>query len=630
MKILALHVDFIEWQATKKAMKAAEEADKDLHRVEECMVILTSVEKGDEENWEGACEEYVNQIEDISNQVNCKSIVLYPYAHLSSNLSGPSVALNILKKAEHDLKEKGYQVERSPFGWYKAFDIKSKGHPMSELSRQFGPSEKKEEVSEALKAEEKLKSHWYILDTNGDTHPLTVEKGKVKGFDFGNWPGLKKYTNYELAKVRVAKKEPPHVTLMRKLELVDYEPGSDPGNLRYYPKGRFIKALIEELVTRETLAYGAMEIESPIMYDFEHPSLKSYLHRFPSRQYTIQTPNKKVFLRFAACFGQFLIAHDATISYKDLPLALFELTRYSFRVEQRGELTGLRRLRAFTMPDCHAFVADEEQAKQEFMKRVDLCWKVQEKIGFNPKEEFEFALRVTKDFYEKHKGFIRTLVQRMGKPFLLELWDERKFYFVFKLEWNFVDALDKAACLSTDQIDVENAERYGIQYTDKDNTKKYPLILHCSPSGAIERVMYALLEREAMRQAKGTPAMFPLWLSPTQVRVIPVSIENHGDYAFKLADSLNKQGIRADLDDREESVGKRIRKSQVEWVPYTVVVGDKEVKGDKLMVRVRATGEEVLMKKEELMNKVKEACKDLPFRPLPLRMRLSRRPIFVG
>jgi len=156
------------------------------------------------------------------------------------------------------------------------------------------------------------------------------------------------------------------------------------------------------------------------------------------------------------------------------------------------------------------------------------------------------------------------------------------------------------------------------------------LILHCSPSGAIERVMYALLEREAMRQAKGTPAMFPMWLSPTQVRVIPVSIENHGDYAFKLADSLNKQGIRADLDDREESVGKRIRKSQVEWVPYTVVVGDKEVKGDKLMVRVRATGEEVLMKKEELMNKVKEACKDLPFRPLPLRMRLSRRPIFVG
>jgi len=629
MKILSIHADFIEFQALKKALKDAPEADKGKHRIEECLVIFTAAEKPDQENQEGTAEQLVKEITDISNQVNCKKIVLYPYAHLSSNLSTPKAAMEILKLAEKKLKKK-YEVFRAPFGWYKSFDLKCKGHPLSELSREFGAASKTEEVSEALAAEKKLKSHWFILDTDGKEHPLSVEDGKVKGFDFQQWKNLKKYVNYELAKVRVAKKEPPHIALMRKLELVDYEPGSDPGNLRYYPKGRFIKALLEEFVTRETLAYGAMEIEAPIMYDFEHPALKSYLHRFPARQYTIHTPNKKVFLRFAACFGQFLIAHDATISYKDLPMSLFELTRYSFRVEQRGELTGLRRLRAFTMPDCHAFVADEEQAKQEFMKRVDLCWKVQEGIGFNPKEELEFALRITREFYDKHKAFVIKLVQKVGKPFLLEIWDERKFYFVFKLEWNFVDALDKAACLSTDQIDVENAERYGIVYTDKDNTKKFPLILHCSPSGAIERCIYALLEREAMRQQQGKPAMFPLWLSPTQVRIIPVSIESHLDHALKLAESLNKQGIRADCDDREQSVGKRIRASQVEWTPFTVVVGDKEVQGDNLMVRIRATGEEKPMKKEELIQQIKEKTKDLPFRPLPLRLRLSRRPIFVG
>jgi len=629
MKILSIHADFIEFQALKKALKEAPDDDKKVHRIEECLVIFTAVEKPDEENPEGIVDQYVEEIGSISKQVGCKKIVLYPYAHLSSNLSSPKAAMEILKLAEKRLKN-DYQVFRAPFGWYKTFDIKTKGHPLSELSREFGATVKKEEVSAALEAEKKLQSHWYILDLKGELHSLTVDNGKVKGFDFSLWKGLKKYTNYELAKVRVAKKEPPHVALMRRLELVDYEPGSDPGNLRYYPKGRLIKALVEQLVTDETLSYGAMEIEAPIMYDFEHPSLKSYLHRFPARQYTIHTPNKRVFLRFAACFGQFLIAHDATISYKNLPLSLFELTRYSFRVEQRGELTGLRRLRAFTMPDCHAFVADLEQAKQEFMRRVDLCWTVQEKIGFTLPEDFEFSIRLTKEFYDDNKAFIKTLVQKIGKPFLIEIWDERKFYFVFKFEWNFVDALDKAACLSTDQIDVENAERYGITYTDSDNKKKYPLILHCSPSGAIERVLYALLEREAMKQAKGQPALFPLWLSPTQVRIIPVSVENHLSFAEKLAQSLNKQNIRADVDDREESVGKRIRNSAKEWIPYTLVVGEKEIEGDSFVVRVRETGEEVSMKREELLEKIRSKTKDRPFRPLPLPVKLSKRPIFVG
>jgi len=198
------------------------------------------------------------------------------------------------------------------------------------------------------------------------------------------------------------------------------------------------------------------------------------------------------------------------------------------------------------------------------------------------------------------------------------------------MEWNFVDALDKAACLSTDQIDVENGERYGITYTDRDNVKKTPLILHCSPSGAIERDMYGLLEKAAMQQQAGKVAQLPLWLAPTQVRVIPVSIQSHLGFAEKLVDSFNKQGIRADLDDREESVGKRIRGSATEWVPFTVVVGDKEIQGDSLMVRVRSLGEEILMKKDELISKIKEKTSGRPFRPLPLRVHLSKRPIFVG
>lgn len=632
MKFLAIHADFIEFQAKKEALKGAEKTDKDSHRIEECLVILTAVETRDEDNPKAIVARYVSEIKDIAEQVKAKTIVLYPYAHLSSKLAKPGVAMKVLEDAEKALK--GFKVSRAPFGWYKSFDLKCKGHPLSELSREFGPEDATEvkkdaedkDESEALKAERKLTSHWHILDMAGKLHKLELDdKNKIKGFEFNKYDKLKRFCSYEMAKVRVAKQEPPHVAFMQKLELVDYEPGSDPGNLRYYPKGKLVKGLLERYVTNKVHEYGALEIEGPIMFDFEHPSLKSYLNRFPARQYAIQTPNKKVFLRFAACFAQFLMLHDANISYKHLPLKMYEMTKYSFRVEQRGELTGLRRLRAFTMPDTHAFCADFEQAKKEMLVRFDLCKEIQTGIGLTIPDDLELAIRITRDFYEKNKDFYTQLVKRWGKPALIELWDERFFYFVTKYELNFVDALDKASALSTDQIDIENAERYDITYDDKDGKKKNPFILHCSPSGAIERVMYALLEKAYYDQQKGKKPTLPLWLAPTQVRLIPVS-DNHLEFCEKI----KMENVRLDLDDDDKTLGKKIRNAELEWIPYIAVVGDNEVKSGKLMVTNRADGSKKEMTPAELEKEVHEKTKSMPFDPLPLPKLLSKRPIFRG
>src|SRR4030042_1717255 len=130
-----------------------------------------------------------------------------------------------------------------------------------------------------------------------------------------------------------------------------------------------IKSLFEQYVTEMVIDYGGMEVETPIMYDIEHPAIAHYLQRFPARQYVLCSDKRDFFLRFSACFGQFLMVHDAQFSYRQLPLKIYELTRYSFRREKSGELVGLRRLRAFTMPDCHAMCAGFDQAKDEFMKR---------------------------------------------------------------------------------------------------------------------------------------------------------------------------------------------------------------------------------------------------------------------
>ena len=184
---------------------------------------------------------------------------------------------------------------------------------------------------------------------------------------------------------------------MKEHELVDHEPGSDPGNLRWYPKGTMIKRLLEEHVTGILLNYGAMEVETPIMYDFAHPNLRKYLDRFPAKQYVVRSDEKEYFLRFAACFGQYLMGHDMTISYRQLPLRLYELTHYSFRREQSGELSGLKRLRTFTMPDMHTLCRDMDQARKEFLNQYKLAMGWMRDIGV----EYQVAIRFIKDFYEQ-------------------------------------------------------------------------------------------------------------------------------------------------------------------------------------------------------------------------------------
>jgi len=633
MKLLLIHADFVEWEPKTKAIKSAEEVEKKKTRVEEVLVAFTAVEKQDESDIKGAASLAVKEIASVFGQVKAKAVVLYPYAHLSPDLASPSSGLETMKMMENEAKKAGLPVKRAPFGWYKAFDIKCKGHPLSELSKSItagkcSPGEEKKDVSEAVKKEQALTSTWYIAEPSGKMNTITMKDGKVSGFDFSKHPKLLKLVQYEMAKSREVKEEPPHIKLMGKLGLVSYEPGSDPGNFRHLPKGRMVKALLEEWVTRKMQEYGAMEVETPIMYDYEHPCLKSYLNRFPARQYTIETPNKRVFLRFSACFGQFLIARDASISYRNLPLKMYELTRYSFRVEQRGELAGLRRLRAFTMPDCHALCKDLEQAKEEMGRRFDVANEVQTGAGLDMKGDIEFSMRAVKDFADKNKDYVLDLVKRWGKPVLLEVWDQRFFYFIYKLEWNFIDALGKAACLATDQIDVENAERYGIKYTDKDNSQRFPLILHQSPSGSIERVMYALLEKAHMEQQAGKNPLLPVWLSPTQVRLCPVN-DSFNRYCETLSEDLGKKCIRADVDDRVETVGKKIRDAETEWIPFIVVVGEKEKASGKLAVRFRRTGEVRAMAPEELAKLVGKETEGMPWRPLPVSRMLTERAVFV-
>jgi len=621
LQLLLIHSDFIEFEA-KRPTKMAEEID-DLAkkgRLEEALCAFIAVEKFDEDDPDAVVVESAKQISDVAGQVHADRIMIYPYAHLSAQLSTPATAVKILKGLAESLSA-DYEVMRAPFGWYKAFTISCKGHPLSELSRSIRLGEG-EVVSQALKSEAKAVSYWKVLDQDGNL----VDADK---FDFTGQPNLQKFANYEISKARAVDRVPPHVELMRRLELVDYEPGSDPGNMRYYPKGRMIKSLLENYVLEKAQDMGAMEVETPIMYDMEHPTLKKYLDRFPARQYQIEADKKKLFLRFAACFGQFLMGHDMTVSYRSLPLKMVEITRYSFRREQRGELVGIRRLRAFTMPDMHTLTRDMKSAMEEFRKQYQASIALLKEVGLDV-ADYEVAIRFTRDFYNQNREFIEGLVDIVKKPVLIEMWDERFFYFVLKFEFNFVDTLDKASALSTVQIDVENSERYDMSYVDEAGERQRPILLHCSPSGAIERVMYALLEKAARLSEEGKLPMLETWLSPTQVRIIPVA-ERHQARAQQIASEL---GLRTDIDDRDETVGKKIRDAGREWIPYVAVIGDEELASGELTVTVRAESTpkspaKVKMSPADLKARVSAETAGKPWRRLPLSMLLSERPKFI-
>ncbi|MEM2759926.1 MAG: threonine--tRNA ligase [Nitrososphaerales archaeon] len=613
MRILQLHSNFIEYKPIEKEIASAEETERKRVRFDDIVVVFVAVENEDDESVAKAA---LDDIKKSLANLKCNKLLLYPYAHLSSNLASPNAALSIIKFME-SLAKDGIEVHRAPFGWTKSFNISVKGHPLAEHSSEISKKATKESISVALKAEEKMVSNWYILDPDGKLTP-------VDEYNFAKGEKLEILAKYETAKKRVVEEQPPHVKLMKKLALADYEPASDAGNMRFYPKGRIMKSLIEQYVTRKVVEYGGIEVETPIMYDAKHPSMESYFNRFPARQYNITDEGRHLFLRFAACFGQFLMAKDFQISYKNLPLKLYELTRYSFRREKSGELVGLRRLRAFTMPDCHALCKDMEQAKHEAIKRLKLSVDVINGLGLTL-DDVEIAMRFTEDFYISNKDFVHELVRIIGKPVLVESWKERFFYFTLKWEFNFIDNLNKASALSTDQIDVENGERYNIFFVDEDGSKKNPIILHNSPSGAVERVIYALLERAAKVQKEGKTPTLPTWLSPTQVRILPVSNE-YLQHCERILEQIESSQVRVDLDDRDETLGKRIREAETEWIPYMIVVGEKEVKGSKLSVRDRAAGNVKELTVDELVKVIKDAGKDKPFTPLNMPKLLSKRP----
>ena len=626
MRMLQIHSDGFSYEAKRKALKNAEDLKEKVYKTEDsCLVNFIAAEASDESNIKGAASKTADMIAAAAEEVKETNIVVYPWVHLTETPSKPSTAMKLLKTISKDLTKRGLNVVQVPFGWYKAFAIHCKGHPLAERSKVLDISKEiakaaDVEVTEgedltALQAEETATSEFYIVESDG-------KMTDVKEFNYKKYKELELYVNYETAKDRSVHDPPPHIEIMKKLELVDYEPGSDAGNFRWPPRGFTLKKAIEERVTAEMIDYGAHVVQTPLIYDYQHPSLKSYLQRFPSRQYVVRSGDRDYFARFSACFGQFLLISQAVVSHKQLPLKLFEIAP-SYRREQSGELAGMRRPRAFTMPDIHEIVADTEMAKDAVNNQLVFVKKLMDELELT----YEVSFRLLRSFFEENKEFVMSVISSIGKPVMIEIFEERYAYFVFKGEWNVVDQQQKSACLATIQIDVENAERFNIKYIDDEGKEQYPLILHTSPSGSIERILYGVLEQASKDMKVGKVPHLPLWMTPVQVRIVPVN-ETFVDYCMEIGESLEAAGIRYEIDDRQQTLGKRIRSAEKLWVPYILVVGDKEKDSGELSIRRRELKDQVKMTTDDLVAEITEKTAFAPKQRLLLPHLVSQQPIF--
>ena len=525
-------------------------------------------------------------------------VLVYPWAHLSKFLSNEANAMEVCPKIARLLQEKGIEAKFSPFGWYKSFKINCLGHELAEMYR---------DVKLAIKPEEQVKdSKFKVITELGKEIDLTFDEQKkflplkeITDKDF------KLFLKSELGSRTVDKAiEPAHIKVMKEFELIDFDENTDKGNLRWYTKGVIMKNLIKNFVEDRIIDYGAILIDTPIMYSVKNKKLTAQTARFPARSYWLESGKDRFILRYASDFLLFDLFSQMNLKPQYFPLRVYEYEQYDFRREQEGELSGLRRLRGFIMPDMHTLCKDIDSSIEEFKKQYQLIKNLEKDLGIKSYVIF----RVTKDFYGENKDWIIDLIKTEKQPALLELWEERYAYYILKFERGVLSAENKSATLATNQIDVESSleymrdtdgverQKYNISFTDTDGQIKHPIILHNSPTGAIERILWGLIE-SAIRNKNTIVPGFKTWLSPIQVRIITVS-DDQNEYAESILDVINGEQFRADFDNREETVGKKIRQSEIDWIPYTLILGKREQDNQTISVRKRLIGEPYGPKKQ--------------------------------
>lgn len=393
-----------------------------------------------------------------------------------------------------------------------------------------------------------------------------------------------------------------HRKIGKEMELFMFSERVGKGLPIWLPKGTQLRLRLQELLRSLLKPYNYQEVICPgIGGKSLYVTSGHYAHYGKDAFQPIQTPeeDEEYMLKPMNCPHHCEVYARKPRSYKDLPLRIAEFGTV-FRYEKSGELHGLTRVRTFTQDDAHIFVRSD-QVKSEFENVIDVILKVFKIFGFE-NYEAQISLHDPKDtekyigsdeIWEESENAIREACKEKGLETREEV-GEAAFYGP-KLDFMVKDAIGRRWQLGTIQVDYNLPERFKLEYTAEDNSKKTPVMIHRAPFGSLERFTAVLIEH--------TAGHFPLWLTPDQVAILPIS-EKFNDYAQKVRQYLDKQGVRALVDDRNEKIGRKIRDNELKRVPYMVIVGEKESAEGLVSMRKQGGGEQATMSMEEFAQRI--------------------------
>ncbi|HRM57550.1 MAG TPA: threonine--tRNA ligase [Prevotella sp.] len=417
----------------------------------------------------------------------------------------------------------------------------------------------------------------------------------------------KKMLDEYLVVLEEAKKRD-HRKIGKEMELFMFSERVGKGLPIWLPKGTQLRLRLQELLRSLLKPYNYQEVITPgIGGKSLYVTSGHYAHYGKDAFQPIHTPeeDEEYMLKPMNCPHHCEVYARKPRSYKDLPLRIAEFGTV-FRYEKSGELHGLTRVRTFTQDDAHIFVR-QDQVKAEFENVIDVILKVFKIFGFE-NYEAQISLRDPKDtekyigsdeIWEESENAIREACKEKGLETREEV-GEAAFYGP-KLDFMVKDAIGRRWQLGTIQVDYNLPERFKLEYTAEDNSKRTPVMIHRAPFGSLERFTAVLIEH--------TAGHFPLWLTPDQVAILPIS-EKFNDYAQKVRQYLDKQGVRALVDDRNEKIGRKIRDNELKRVPYMVIVGEKESAEGLVSMRKQGGGEQATMKMEEFAQRINAEVAD--------------------